>query len=62
MVVFLFTTIISCSEAVSIINRVTNVVGLSNHQKIEIIQTIRDSIPNCPVKIQSNERSKPNSR
>ena len=49
MVVLLATTIIHCSDAVSIINRVTKVVGLTQQQRIEIIQTIQKSIPSCPV-------------
>lgn len=58
MVVFLSTTIISCSQALAVINRMTGVVGLSNYQKIEIIKTLRDSIPSCPIKVEIDERSK----
>jgi hypothetical protein len=61
MVVLLSATIISCSDAISIINRVTKVVGLSPQQKSEIIQVIRKSIPDCPVKIIPNDRKKSNS-
>jgi len=58
MVVLLSTTIISCSQALAVINRMTGVVGLSNYQKIEIIKTLRDSIPSCPIKVEIDERSK----
>lgn len=51
MVVFLSTAVISCSQAMNIIQRLTNVVGLSESQKIEIIQEIRKTIPFCPVKV-----------
>jgi len=51
MVVFLSTTIISCSQALNIIQRITNVVGLTETQKIEIIQEVRKTIPYCPVKV-----------
>lgn len=51
MVVFLSTAVISCSQAMNIIQRLTNVVGLSEAQKIEIIQEIRRTIPFCPIKI-----------
>lgn len=61
MVVLLSATIISCSDALRIINRVTSVVGLTNSQRLEIIQTVRQSIPTCPIKIESNERPKSNS-
>jgi len=61
MVVFLAATIINCSDAVSIISRVTKVVGLTNQQRIEIIQTIQKSIPSCPLIIKPNERPKSSS-
>jgi len=51
MVVLLATTIISCNDALSIIHRITNVVGLTESQKMEIIQEIRKSIPFCPIKV-----------
>jgi hypothetical protein len=35
----------------SIIHRLTNVVGLTESQKYEIIQEIRKTIPFCPVKV-----------
>lgn len=60
MVALLLTTTISCSDALSIINRVGKVVGLTNQQRIEIIQVIRQSVPTCPLKIVSDERSKSN--
>jgi hypothetical protein len=53
MVALLLTTTISCSDAISIINRLTKVVGLTNQQRIEIIQTIRKSIPTCPLIVKS---------
>jgi hypothetical protein len=49
-------TIISCSDAVKIVNRISNVIGLSYQQKIELIRVIKQSIPTCPLKIISNER------
>ena len=51
MVVLLASTIISCSDALSIIHRVTKIVGLTEVQKTEIIQEIRKVIPSCPVKV-----------
>ena len=55
MVALFLTTTISCSDALRIVNRLTNVVGLTNQQRMEIIQTVRQSIPTCPVKIEPNE-------
>lgn len=52
MVALLLTTTISCSEAISLINRITKTVGLTYQQKIEIIQTIKETIPICPVKVE----------
>ena len=49
MVVLFASTIISCSDAFSIIRRVTKVVGLTDLQKTEIVQEIRKTIPFCPV-------------
>jgi hypothetical protein len=51
MVVLLASTIISCSDALNIIHRVTKIVGLTEVQKTEIIQEIRKVIPSCPVKV-----------
>ena len=61
MVVLLATTIIHCSDALSIINRVTKVVGLTQQQRIEIIQVIRQSIPSCPVIIKQNDTKRTSS-
>ena len=61
MVGLFATTIIHCSDAVSIISRVTKVVGLTNQQRIEIIQTIQKSIPSCPLIVKPNERPKSSS-
>ena len=49
MVVLFASTIISCSDAVSIIQRITKVVVLTQLQKTEIVQEIRKTIPFCPV-------------
>lgn len=59
MVVLLATTVISCSDAFKIINRIGNVIGLSYQQKIEVIQVISQHFPSCPIKIIPDERSKP---
>jgi hypothetical protein len=58
MVELLATTIISCSEAFRIVNRIGNVIGLSYHQKIEVIQVISQHVPTCPLKIVPDERPK----
>lgn len=58
MVELLATTIISCSEAFRIVNRIGNVIGLSYQQKIELIQVVSQHVPTCPLKIVPDERSK----
>jgi hypothetical protein len=58
MVALLLTTTISCSEALTIINRVSKVINLTPQQRIEIIEVIRQSVPICPITIVSDERSK----
>ena len=59
MVALLLTTTISCSDALKVLSRITNVVGLTKQQKIELIQTVQQSIPTCPLKVVPNERPKP---
>ena len=51
MVVLLASTIISCSDALNLIHRLTKVVGLSETQKSEIVTEIRKTIPFCPIKV-----------
>jgi hypothetical protein len=50
MVVLLMTTI-SCSQAIGTFQRISNVVGLTETQKIQIIHEIRKTIPFCPIKV-----------
>jgi len=47
-------TIISCSQALMIFNRLDNVIGLTPTQKIEVIREIRKVIPSCPILIQND--------
>jgi hypothetical protein len=52
----LTTTIISCTDALKIINRIVNVTGLTPLQKTEIIQEVRKTIPFCPVVIKKDTK------
>jgi hypothetical protein len=52
MVVFL--SIITCSQAFGLVNRISNVVGLNPQQRLDVIQEIRKVIPSCPVTIQKD--------
>ena len=58
MIELLATTVISCSDAFKIVDRIGNVIGLSYQQKIEVIQVISQHIPSCPLKIVPDERPK----
>jgi len=52
----LTTTIINCTDAIKIINRLVNVTGLTPVQKTEIIQEVRKVIPFCPVIIKKDTK------
>ncbi len=54
--VVLLTATISCAQAIGILQRISNVVGLTETQKTEIIQEIRKTISFCPVKIVKDDR------
>jgi hypothetical protein len=58
MIPLIFSTVITCSQAISIVNRVTSVVGLTNSQKVEIIIQLKTLVPTCPVTIKKDEPSK----
>ena len=62
MVVLFITTTISCSKALSIIDRLSKVKGLTSQQKIEIVQVLREYIPTCPFTLVPDERPKLNPR
>jgi len=51
MVVFLTATIITCSDALSVIQRISRVVGLTEVQRTEIVKEIRKVVPSCPIKV-----------
>jgi hypothetical protein len=59
MVELLATTVISCSDAFRIVNRIGNVIGLSYQQKMEVIRIVSQQVPTCPIKIVSDERPEP---
>ena len=52
--VVLLTTTITCLQALSIIHRLKNVIGLTQEQKTEIVQEVRKTIPFCPVTIKKD--------
>ena len=56
MVVLLSATIISCSQAIKLIQRLQKISILNSEQKIEVIQEINSLIPSCPVIIQQDKK------
>jgi hypothetical protein len=55
MVLFL-TASITCTQAANLLQRITQVVGLTELQKTEIIVEIRKTIPFCPITIKKDAR------
>jgi hypothetical protein len=45
----LSTTILSCPQAIQLIANVSNVVGLTNQQKMQVIEELKKIVPSCPV-------------
>lgn len=58
MVVLFTATIISCSDAIGILNRLQSVANLTQQQKIELSKVVRQHVPTCPIKIQEDGKSK----
>ncbi len=54
--VLLLTASITCTQALNLLQRITQVVGLTQLQKTEIISEIRKTIPFCPVTITKNAK------
>ena len=52
--VVLLSTILTCSQAFGLVNRIANVVGLTPQQRLEIVHEIRKVVPTCPVTIQKD--------
>lgn len=61
MVALFLTTTISCSQAISLIQRIQRVVGLSETQRSEVVSEIRKVVPSCPVKVIKDEKRISNS-
>jgi len=47
MLELLFYTTLSCPDADAIMNRIRRHEYLSNSLKIELIETVKDSVPEC---------------
>ena len=55
MIPITLTTIITCSQAFALIDKVTKVVGLTTTQKEEIVLEIKKVVKSCPVKIKNDK-------
>lgn len=51
MTALVLTTTITCSQAITLLNRIQANKNLLDPIKTELIETIRTFIPTCPVKI-----------
>ena len=56
MIPVFLTTILSCSQIFSTINKLQSVAGLTQQQKVDIITELRKVVPSCPVVIQKDDR------
>jgi hypothetical protein len=55
MIALFLTTTITCSQALSVIQKIQTHHALPDSLKKELIQTIRVVIPTCPVKVKKDE-------
>lgn len=58
MIPVVISTIITCSDAVGLINRIASSIKLTQQQKTEVISELRKMIPTCPVTIKKDEQRK----
>jgi len=58
MVVLFSAAIISCSQAIQLLNNVANVAGLTDKQKTEIVAEIVKLVPSCPITIEKDKNGK----
>lgn len=58
MTPLILSTVITCSQAIGLVNRIVSVVGLSPKQKIEIISELKSLVPTCPVTIKPDGNTK----
>jgi hypothetical protein len=54
MFTLFLTTILSCSDIVTIANRLVNVKLLTPQQKTEILWELKKVVPSCPLIIKPN--------
>lgn len=54
MIALFLTTTITCSQAHGLLSRIQSQKNVPNHVKTEIVQEIKQIIPNCPVKIRKD--------
>ena len=60
MFALFLTTTITCSQAFELLNRIQSNTSVPRYIRDEIIETIRETIPTCPVKVKEDERRKSN--
>lgn len=50
------TTVISCNQFNSVIQRIESYPGFTVFQKIELIKELKRFIPSCPIQVKKNDR------
>jgi len=60
MFALFLTTTLTCSQVNDIINRVKENSKIPKYVRMEILDTLRETIPTCPVIIEENARRKSN--
>lgn len=54
MFALFLTTTISCSQAIGLLNRIRSNNSIPDFLKTELIETIRATIPTCPVVVKKD--------
>ena len=55
MFILFLTTVITCKQAIGILNKIQLHPNLPNHVKHELIEIIKSTVPSCPVKIDGSD-------
>ena len=60
MVALFLTTTITCSQAFKLLNKIQSNKSIPDIIRTELISTIREAIPSCPVIVKKDGRRKSN--
>ena len=54
----ILSTIITCSQAYDVVNRISSALGLNYQQKVQVVSEIRKVVSSCPFTIKADEPPK----